>query len=101
MNDSTPLWVGIFICFLFAATIVATLGGIVAFIYILWDNWKKRKDDNPEGNDNGGGGSPDKPTPWGGGPEDNDHEQFHRELDQIGHRIQTEEREKEKVVAVL
>jgi len=90
MNDQTPLWLGIFLCFLFAATIVAVVAGVVAFFYIMWENWKKRNGE--EGDDNNGGGD-DPPTPEPpSGPDGDwhDHAEFHRELDLIGKSIEAE-----------
>jgi len=90
MNDQTPLWLGIFLCFLFAATIVAVVAGVVAFFYIMWENWKKRNDGQDEGDNGGGGWEPGPVSPPGGGGDRYDHDEFHRELDLIGKTIEAE-----------
>jgi len=91
MNDQTPLWLGIFLCFLFAATIVAVVAGVVAFFYIMWENWKKRNDGEEGDDNNGGGDDPPTPEPPSGPDGDwHDHAEFHRELDLIGKSIEAE-----------
>ena len=91
MNDQTPLWLGIFLCFLFAATLVAAVAGVVAFFYIMWDKWKKHRD-GEDSDDRGGGdgGSPTPGPPSGPNGDWHDHDAFHRELDLIGQTIEAE-----------
>ncbi len=94
MNDQTPLWLGIFLCFLFATTLVAAGAGVVAFFYIMWQNWKKHRDGDDSGDQGGGGDDSPKPEPPSGPDGDwHDHDQFHRELDLIGQSIEAEKHE--------
>jgi hypothetical protein len=90
MNDQTPLWLGIFLCFLFAATLVAMVAGVVAFFYIMWQNWMKRNEGEDD-SDNGGGDDAPAPEPPSGPEGDwHYHTEFHRELDLIGKAIEAE-----------